>query len=359
MVVEEPDGFDPCRYAPHRQKSNVGTVAESVALRNGLRPSFATRVESCHLWRLWRVARAAASAGAAEAKVATMVSAEREDEDDDMASRLTELENVQIVPCRGLRVAFFVDGVDVTAPAGYKPQCSPLDDDDDDDDGGGNDTENYGGTATIGGGGGSGGSVCDPRGGAFGSEYILVDFSAPQQQSQGQRYALSRDGGRRALFLDIEVTARKLWCYFVADAVKRGVLGRIRDRGQLERLLDTEPRDMGQRAVPENSRRRHERPPWKASPRGNQPPTAAHISERRRWFWRQRNGARPLLDGGEVAFETSPMVCHHRCFGTAVVRGSRWGSSRSRTRLPLPVSAHGCCRGGSPPPPPPPIAATQ
>ena len=115
-----------------------------------------------------------------------------------MVTRLCELENVEIVACRALEVSFFVDGRDVTAPAGLAALQS----------------RSYDGADSNG---------ADIRGGAFGSEFVLVgdDFSLRQRHGQDTLQGL----GRRILFLDVELTAPNLWVYFVADALKRGVLG--------------------------------------------------------------------------------------------------------------------------------------
>ena len=63
-------------------------------------------------------------------------------------------------------------------------------------------------------------TAADARGGAFGSEFILVD-----SEDLHSRRSEAGASSRRILFLDIEATDRSLWCYFVADAVKRDVLG--------------------------------------------------------------------------------------------------------------------------------------
>lgn len=196
---------------------------QSVALRNGLRQiisseggdisssSFSAAGSFFHRRR-----EEGSSSGAAA------IAAEKEEGDRgggaaarmDMVTRLCELENVEIVACRALEVSFFVDGRDVTAPAGLAALQQQI-------------GKTHDGAV--------GNGVVDVRGGAFGSEVVLVGhreddalFSKPPRQRRHvpqDTLLLAEASGRRTLFLDVELTAPNLWVYFVADALKRGVLG--------------------------------------------------------------------------------------------------------------------------------------
>ena len=118
---------------------------------------------------------------------------------------LSNAEFVSLFAClSATQVCFYVDGVDVTAPPGSESAAE-------------------------------GRVVADPRGGAFGSEFIV-------------EHALNSAGDRTRLLLDVEAAPRRLWLWFVADALKREVLGGEwpREKSSLEKMLDTEPSQIRQ-----------------------------------------------------------------------------------------------------------------
>jgi hypothetical protein len=125
---------------------------------------------------------------------------------------LCELESVEVVACSALQVAFTVDGIDVTAPPGYAPEPPAV---------------------RCGAEGGAGAAAaaaaaaaalcsvqCDPRGGAFGSEFIVVPDPAGERRTGTGGGGAGGGAGRLLLYLDVDLAAPKLWLWFVADAVR-------------------------------------------------------------------------------------------------------------------------------------------
>ena len=175
----------------------------------------------------------------------------------DMVTRLCELENVEIVACRALEVSFFVDGRDVTAPAGLAALQQQIGKTHD---------------SAVGNG------VVDVRGGAFGSEVVLVGhqddddiFSKPPRQRRHvpqDKLLLAEASGRRTLFLDVELTAmlsmvRRAWaaarpalataeCGHSSSPTALGFTPRSRPLRRVATCLSTQRFRMGSSALQES-----------------------------------------------------------------------------------------------------------
>ena len=144
-----------------------------------------------------------------------------------MVQQLMELEHVEVVACRGLRVAFLVDGVDVTAPSATASSPSfPS-------------PSSYAAPAMAGVADGLG----DPRGGAFGSDALLLP---PDPAVPGGGVASGNgtaEGARRVLLVDVAQGSPRLWLNAVVMALRKGVLGGgcPRDLLPFAMMVDAEP----------------------------------------------------------------------------------------------------------------------
>ena len=125
--------------------------------------------------------------------------------------RLLELESVTLVGCRGLETAFWVNGQDITAPPLHHASTrNSLADDS---------------------------TQIDPRGGGFGSSFLLIADAGSGTTAD----AAAAVASTRKLFIDVssEGGSDRLWLNYVVLALKQNVLGGMpRDLLPFAMMLD-------------------------------------------------------------------------------------------------------------------------